>query len=64
MSPKSSMGKVIAGMTISLDGFVNDQNGSVKRLYPNLDELRKTEMLQDSIKTTGAVVRGTHTYEM
>lgn len=30
------MGKVIIGMTMSLDGFVNDRNGSISRLYPDL----------------------------
>ena len=30
------MATVIAGMTISLDGFVADRNGSVDRLYPDL----------------------------
>jgi len=58
------MGKVILGMTISLDGFVNDRDGRVDRLYPDLGELRKTKMLQDAIKTTGAVVMGKHAYEM
>jgi dihydrofolate reductase len=58
------MGKVTFGMTISLDGFVNDRNGSVGRLYPDLDELRQTELIQESIKTTGAVVMGRRSYEM
>jgi hypothetical protein len=30
------MGKVIAGTTMSLDGFMNDRNGSVSRLYPDI----------------------------
>ena len=30
------MAKVIAGMTMSLDGFVSDGNGSVAQLYPDL----------------------------
>jgi len=58
------MAKVIVGMTTSLDGFVNDRNGSVARLYPDLAALRKTEMLQDAIATTGAVVMGRRAYEM
>ena len=28
------MAKVILGMTMSLDGFINDQSGSVDALYP------------------------------
>ncbi len=58
------MGKVVGGMTISLDGFVNDRNGSVSKLYPDLNELRQTELLQQSIRTTGAVVMGRHAYDM
>jgi hypothetical protein len=30
------MGKVLFVMTLSLDGFVNDRNGAVSRLYPDL----------------------------
>jgi dihydrofolate reductase len=58
------MGKVILGMTMSLDGFITDWNGSVDRLYPDLPGLRKTEFLQESIRTTGAVVMGRRAYEM
>ena len=58
------MGKVIAGTTMSLDGFMNDRNGSVSRLYPDLEALRRTEMLQEEIRTTGAVVMGRRAYDM
>lgn len=58
------MGKVLFGMTMSLDGFVNDRNGGVGRLYPDLGELRTTEILQEEIKTTGAVVMGRRSYDM
>lgn len=58
------MGKVVVGTTMSLDGFINDRNGDVGRLYPDLDELRKTEVLQESIRTTGAVVMGRRAYDM
>ncbi|MGH2472411.1 MAG: dihydrofolate reductase family protein [Candidatus Limnocylindria bacterium] len=58
------MAKVIAGMTLSLDGFVNDRNGSVERLYPDLEALRKTEVLREAIANTGAVVMGRRAYEM
>lgn len=50
------MGKVILGVTMSLDGFAEDSNGSVGALYPDLDTLRNTEVLQESIHTTGSVV--------
>ena len=58
------MGKVILGMTMSLDGFVNDQNGSVAKLYPDLDQLRYTEPLQVAIRNTGAVLMGRHAFNM
>ena len=58
------MGKVIGGMTHSLDGFVSDPQGDVGRLYPDLGELAKYEMLQEEIRTTGAVVMGRHSYNM
>ncbi len=41
-------------MTISLDGFVNDWNGSADSLYPDMAELRDTELLGELIKNTGA----------
>jgi dihydrofolate reductase len=58
------MGKVIIGATISLDGFMNDRNGDVVRLYPDFEALRETEMLQEEIRMTGAVVMGRRSYEM
>ncbi len=58
------MGKVTGGMTISLDGFVNDRNGSVGALYPDLGELANAEALREAMIATGAVVMGRHTYDM
>jgi hypothetical protein len=36
------MARVIAAMTMPLDGFVADRSGSASRLYPDLAELRDT----------------------
>jgi dihydrofolate reductase len=58
------MGKVILGLTMSLDGYINDRNGSVGRLYPDFAEYRDSELLQESIRSTGAVVMGRHAYDM
>lgn len=58
------MGKVIAGMTISLDGFINDRSGSVEKLYSDFSELHVVPAFQEMIKATGAVIMGRHTYEM
>jgi dihydrofolate reductase len=58
------MGNVIIGATLSLDGFMNDRHGDVSRLYPDLEALRETEMLQEEIRMTGAVVMGRRAYDM
>jgi dihydrofolate reductase len=58
------MGKVILGTTMSLDGFIADRNGDISCLYPDLEELRNTEFLQESIRSTGAVVMGRRAYDM
>jgi dihydrofolate reductase len=51
-------------MTFSLDGFASDPDGDVGRLYPDLGDLRSTEMLQEEIRTTGVVVMGRRSYDM
>lgn len=58
------MGKVILGMTISLDGFVNDKDGSVSRLYPDMAAFSATEEMLEEMRMTGAVVMGRHSYDM
>ena len=58
------MGKVILGMTMSLDGFINDRNGDVGPLFPDFSELGKSEVLREAQRETGAVVMGRHAYEM
>ena len=58
------MGKVVLGMTMSLDGFINDRHGSVAALYPDLDAWRETELGKESIQNTGAVVMGRNSYAM
>ena len=49
---------------MSLDGFINDKNGSVADLYSDLDTLRYSKPLQESIQYTGAVVMGRKTFAM
>ena len=58
------MGNVIIGATMSLDWFMNDRNGDVSRLYQDFEALRRTEMLQEEIRATGAVVMGRRAYDM
>ena len=58
------MGKVILAMTMSLDGFINDRNGSVEALYLDLASWRETNPAKESIQSTGAVVMGRNSYAM
>jgi dihydrofolate reductase len=58
------LAKVIVGITISLDGFVADQNGNAGRLYPDLAAPRHTAYMNDAIDQTGAVLIGRRTFEM
>jgi dihydrofolate reductase len=58
------MATVIAGMTVSLDGFVADPSGSAERLYTDLAELRGSAYMSAAIETTGAVLMGRRAFEM
>ena len=58
------MGKVIAGMSMSLDGFINDSNGSVDKLYSDFSEMHDAPSFKAMIKHTGAAIMGRHVYEM
>lgn len=58
------MAKVVAGMTTSLDGFVEDGAGSVAKLYPDFKAMRESAVLQESMVNTGAVLMGRRTFEM
>lgn len=58
------MARVILGMTMSVDGFINDRHGSVQALYSDLAVLRETESLKESIQNTGALVMGRNSFVM
>jgi dihydrofolate reductase len=58
------MGKVILGMTLSLDGFVNDRQGDVGQLYSDFATLADSDQFQETIRATGAVVMGRRAFEM
>jgi len=58
------MSKVIAGMGMSLDGFVNDRNGNVEKLNGDFAALLEAPSFKSMIANTGAVIMGRHTYEM
>ena len=54
----------MAGMTMSLDGFINDRNGSAEKLSPDFSELLDAPSFKEMTKNTGAVIMGRHVYEM
>jgi dihydrofolate reductase len=58
------MGKVLAGMTMSLDGFINDKNGSAQSLSPDFEELLASPTFKKMISDTGAVIMGKGVYTM
>ncbi len=58
------MRKIIAGMTMSLDGFINDSNGSAELLSPDFSEMLDSPAFKEQVQNTGAVIMGRHVYEM
>ncbi len=58
------MSNVILGVTISLDGFAEDRNGSVGPLYPDLAVYDATGIMLEAIRDTGAVVMAWKEYAM
>ena len=53
------MGKVIAGMSMSLDGFID-----ADKVNPDFQQLLASESFKQMIGNTGAAVMGRHVYEM
>jgi dihydrofolate reductase len=58
------MAWVIAGMTVSVDGFVQDADGSAQALYPDLAELQDAPYMKAMQEETGAVLMGRRTFDM
>jgi hypothetical protein len=56
------MTNVIAGMTLSLDGYVADREGSATRLYPDFDSLRA--YMEEIAAETGCVLMGRRTFDL
>lgn len=52
------MAKVVAGMTMSLDGFID-----AGKVSPDFSELRDAPSFKEMISNTGAVVMGRHVYD-
>jgi dihydrofolate reductase len=58
------MAKVIAGLTVSLDGFVQDADGSFAALYADFDELMDSAYMRAAQDETGAVLMGRRTFDL
>jgi dihydrofolate reductase len=58
------MAKVIAGATVSLDGFVQDAHGSFAALYADYDELMGSAYMRALQDETGAVLMGRRTFDL
>jgi hypothetical protein len=46
------MGKVNAGMAMSLDGFVKGRSGNTTPLYPEFDEIMSSDFMQQTVVPT------------
>lgn len=64
MTTGEPRGSAMLSTTMSLDGFVNDREGSGARLYPNLAGLADSEYFRWLLARTGSVVMGRRTYDM
>jgi dihydrofolate reductase len=58
------MSKVITGMSMSVDGFINDRHGSLEPLYPDFKAMHDAPSFIEMVQTTGAVVMGRHAFNM
>ena len=68
---RHKMAKVIVGMTLSLDGYVNDRNGSIEHLFSDLAigevqdvSIQDSPVMIEAITHTGAVIMGKHAFLM
>lgn len=55
------MAKVCFGMVMSLDGFVNDREGGMNKLYASFEP---NEEINDMMARTGAVIFGRRTFDL
>ncbi|QAY70934.1 dihydrofolate reductase family protein [Xylanimonas protaetiae] len=58
------MAKVIAGATVSLDGYVQDAAGDYAALYADYDELMASGYMKALQDETGAALMGRRTYDL
>ncbi|WP_033542673.1 dihydrofolate reductase family protein [Planococcus sp. CAU13] len=55
------MAKVVWGMIMSVDGFINDKEGSLAELYASFEP---NEEINEAMAKTGAVIMGRNSFEM
>lgn len=55
------MAKVCFGMIMSLDGFVNDRNGGMDKLYASFEP---NEEINNMMARTGSVILGRRTFDL
>jgi dihydrofolate reductase len=58
------MGKVVVGISISLDGYINDETGSLSKLYPDFESQEFKDYVNKDIPRIGAVIMGRKTVDM
>ncbi|MFE7408812.1 dihydrofolate reductase family protein [Isoptericola sp. NPDC057559] len=58
------MAKVIAGATVSLDGYVQDADGDYGALYADFGSLESSAYMRQLQEETGAVLMGRRTYDL
>jgi dihydrofolate reductase len=63
-STEVEMARVVAGMTMSIDGYVANDDGAPEGLYPDLAELQDQPYMRDLIARTGAVIMGRGSFAM
>ncbi|RNF39328.1 dihydrofolate reductase family protein [Planococcus salinus] len=54
------MAKVCLGMIMSVDGFINDRQGKLDKLYASFEP---NEVINEAMANTGAVVMGRNSFE-
>jgi dihydrofolate reductase len=57
------MSKLIAGMTVSLDGFVATPDGDLSPLYQDFEEMVASDYMAELVAMTGAVLMGRRTFD-
>jgi dihydrofolate reductase len=57
------MAKLIAGITISLDGYIADPDGDAHALYTDFETLMASEVMQEQLDETGTVLMGRRMFD-